>query len=438
MTEQEGAPRREASARARESSTGSPRAAERRRIAKSRMLMGGLGALAIVLTVGGIAAPQVVYALEAANFKTLASDAEAKAVEAAELDQREQSETLLFALRSTEAKELPAKLTGLSISPSEALSNDFKRAIGTSSKQLSTVLKAGGDVKTPAAAVKKATDARDADPSSAHSWFDVDSEQLAFYADIPLEEPTVDLKSGTVTRELVREAKTILSDNDKAVAVLSESVAELSGRNEELARAVAQASQQVVAEAGRASAATLSALDARAEEDAARGLTEAETEAADKLRALANDLEARSKAKIFVELPDGNVQGLAAGTELPAGAVRIPDGDAVRLKYVLSTLQEFAAADVADRTVRAEVQAAREAEAAAAAAAAAAEAQRQRTNAGSGFTWEGSGTTTGEAPAGPNTSTQPDTEAKPGDETGVQPGGETEEEPADEPEADRL
>lgn len=62
----------------------------------------------MLLTTGGIAAPQVLYAREAANFHELADQVNAEAEKAAALAMQAGSEELLLELRSAEVHGLPA------------------------------------------------------------------------------------------------------------------------------------------------------------------------------------------------------------------------------------------------------------------------------------------------------------------------------------------
>lgn len=79
----------------------------------SKALTTSLAVVAVLLTTGGIAAPQVLYAREAANFHELAEQVNAEAENLTQLEMQAGSEELLLELRSAEVHGLPAKLTAL-------------------------------------------------------------------------------------------------------------------------------------------------------------------------------------------------------------------------------------------------------------------------------------------------------------------------------------
>ena len=93
--------------------------AKRRRIT-SRTIMAVLAVIAVLLTAGGIAGPQVVYAYEASRFTDIVRDVDATATQAEDLAALAEAEALLWELRSEESRDLPARLIALSQRPGEA------------------------------------------------------------------------------------------------------------------------------------------------------------------------------------------------------------------------------------------------------------------------------------------------------------------------------
>lgn len=358
--------------------TESPRVLARRRRVTSKALTTSLAVVAVLLTTGGIAAPQVLYAREAANFHELAEQVNVEAEKAAALAMQAGSEELLLELRSAEVHGLPAKLTALTKQADGPLSADFKRAMGAANAELVSAIAVDEVSKGQADAAKKALVAREAEEPDPQTWFDVDSDLLAFYADITPEGVDSVDTSGTVTLERVQQTKRLHAENTKLSEGYAESVAEFSGGNEALHGALAKIQGLVTAEALRVSTVAIDELAKRDTEAEAAGLDpEAErTEEEKQLLAVATELRDRAKATLFVLDSDGKVVGYPEGAQPAEGAMRIPGGPVVQMRYIMPKLQKFVSVYEADRKAAEESEAERAAaEAAAAEAAARAEAQ---------------------------------------------------------------
>ena len=317
----------------------------------SKALTTSLAVVAVLLTTGGIAAPQVLYAREAANFHELAAEVNAVAENAAMLSMQADSEELLLELRSTEAHGLPAKLTALVKGDDGPLSPEFKKQLGTATAALSEALTVGSVPKGNADAAKKALAAREAEEPDPQTWFDVEPELLAFYADISAEGvETVDTK-GTVTLERVQQTKRLHAANTELAAERAEATARLSDENADLAEAIAAVAALTTAEANRVATAALTELDELDAEAELLGVDPEENrlEETTQLRTVATELQKRSSAVVFALDADGKVVGYPEGVEPAEGTMRIPGGPVVQMRYVLPKLQKFITAYVAEK-----------------------------------------------------------------------------------------
>lgn len=327
-----------------------------------------------MLTTGGIAAPQIMYAREASNFHELAAQVNEEAETAASLSQRAASEELLLELRSAEAVGMPAKLAGFAKNTTGALSADFKREIGEAAAAMTAALAVEAVPQANSEIAKKALSAREAELPDPRSWFDVDPDLLAFYADITPEGVVGVDTQGTVTFDRVQEAKRLHETNAKLATAARETVKQFAAENAALAAAVETSDELLTAESQRISAAALAMLAERKQAAELAGLDpEADVPPETvKLAAAASELQKRSSAVMFVVTDAGVVEGLPAGAESPQGAVRIPGGPAVRMRYIGPAFREFLGAYAAETkalTAAAEAAEAAELEAAANAAA---------------------------------------------------------------------
>lgn len=350
----------------------SPRVLARRRRTTSAAVTTSLAIVAVLLTAGGIAAPQIMYAREAANFHGLAADVNRDAKQAATLSQRASAETLLLELRGDEAKALPGKLTALLKHSEGVLSPEFKRDIAEAATQLTEALTVTGVAAANAPAAKKALSAREAELPDPRSWFDIDPELLAYYADLAPEGAESVETDGTITLERVQQVKRLHESNAALAAKHAKAVDRLAEKNAALAEAMTAAEALIVAEAQRAATAILDALPAPVDPAVLeeQGLDPQPAERAEtaKLRAAATELRTRAGAEQFAVTADGAIVGSPAGAEAAEGSMRIPGGAAVRIRYVMPALRELIAAHAADRKAGEAATALAEAEAAEAAA----------------------------------------------------------------------
>ena len=322
--------------------------AKRRRIT-SRTIMAVLAVIAVLLTAGGIAGPQVVYAYEASRFTDIVRDVDASATQAEDLAALAEAEALLWELRSEESRDLPARLIALSQRPGEALSDPFAAELAASADAITSALAPPTKAAKQVRLAEKAAEARASELPDPMSWFDVDGDVLAEFAAI---EPTplarVDSK-GTVTLERVQEARKLLETTQATIASETERIESRSKKNVALSDALDAAATQVSAESTRVSAAALTATATQVAEVVEGTEIAPEVE---QLRLAATDLELAAQVSRFAVTETGEVVGIAPDAELPDGAMVIPGGSSVRLNYLLPRLEAFLGAFDAEAAVR--------------------------------------------------------------------------------------
>ncbi|UTX53532.1 hypothetical protein [Leucobacter aridicollis] len=405
----------------------SPRVVARRRRVTSKALTTSLAIVAVLLTTGGIAAPQVLYAREAATFHELAEQVNAQAEALTQLEMQAGSEQLLLELRSAEVHGLPAKLTAFTKPADGPLSPEFKRALAEATTALSAAIAVDAVPKNHSSAAKKALTAREAEQPDPQNWFDVDADLLAFYADITPEGVEHVDTTGTVTLERVQQTKRLHATNQKLAEDFAVTVDGLSADNTALKAALTEVQELTTTEAQRVAKQIIDELAERDAEAEAAGL-DPEVEKLEETKQLladATDLQARANAAFFVVDGDGKVSGLPEGAEAPEGAMRIPGGPVVQMRYIMPKFQKLIGSYEAERKAVEE----------AAENAAAAEAQQQQdaetpapeTPADPGATNPEPQAGTGGQPSPPATSppvtTPPAPGAGDGDTGGADPGG---------------
>lgn len=317
----------------------------------SKALTTSLAVVAVLLTTGGIAAPQVLYAREAANFHELAEQVNAEAENLTQLEMQAGSEELLLELRSAEVHGLPAKLTTLVKGEGGPLSPEFKRSMTEASAALTAAIAVDAVPKHHSGAAKKALKAREAEEPDPQNWFDVDSELLAFYADITPEGVERVDTSGTVTLERVQQTKRLHAENQKLAEQYAATVDDVSSDNAALTSALTEIQELATAEAQRVAKQITDELAARDAEAEAAGIDpEADKlEETKQLLADATELQARADAALFVIDGDGKVTGLPDGAQAPEGTMRIPGGPVVQLRYIMPKLQKVIGSYEAER-----------------------------------------------------------------------------------------
>lgn len=317
----------------------------------SKALTTSLGVVAVLLTTAGIAAPQVLYAREASNFHELAAEVNAVSENAAMLSVQAESEELLLELRSVEVHGLPAKLNALAKSADGPLTPEFKTQLAGAAEVLADAVAAEKVPKGHAEAATKALAAREAEEPDPQTWFDVEPELLAFYADISAEGVERVDTTGTVTLERVQQTKRLHAENVELSEERAESTARLADENAALSEAIAAIETLTTAEASRVATATLKELDERDAEAELAGIDPElnRLEETEQLRAVATELQKRTAANVFVLDAAGKVIGYPEGAEPAEGTVRIPGGPVVQMRYVLPKLQKFLTAYTVER-----------------------------------------------------------------------------------------
>lgn len=328
----------------------SPLALARRRLVTSRVVMIVLAVIAVVLTVGGIAGPQIVYAREASRFDDLAAQANAAADEAEQLDTLVVAEQLLLELRSKEAEAAVEKMHALSKRASTAIAPEFKKQIGETANELSAALDLDTEIEDADELSAVAIASRQAQQPDPRSWFDVNADQLVSLADIQVADTPRIETEGTVTLERVHEMRQLLSGNEARVDELESAVSKASGKNAKIQAVISRAVTDVTAEMERAAQVTLANIKARDLADPA--LSEADLALAKKLESAANAMRQSVAAETFAVDPSGKIVGFAPGVPLTEGALRIPGGDAIRLKFVVPKLLAYLDAFREDRLAR--------------------------------------------------------------------------------------
>lgn len=323
----------------------------RRRRITSRAMMVFLAVIAVCLAVGGLVAPQVMYAREASNFSKVADEANAAAVEAESARVLKESEQLLLGLRSDEVRALVKPLAEMHKSGSDTFSAEFTSSLADDLSKLTDALAVSPKQDGRADLAARALNARELERPDPGSWFDVDSRQLAVLAAVEVEPARYVDVGGTVTLERVHEARNILQENKNLAAQADAEREELSARNAELRGALEQVAGLVSVEAERMAKALLErAGEPQPEEELLYALeTEEEVrlrEAEDALRASAGQLQRAANTGFFVLDKDDRIVGLAEGEELPEGAIRIPGGEGVRLNYLIPLLEALVEAAV--------------------------------------------------------------------------------------------
>lgn len=350
----------------------SPLKKARRRRVTSRAVMIALSVVAVFLAVGGVLAPQISYAREASRFQDIAEEVNVAADQAESLIALEESERLLFKLRSEEARELVAQTKRWSTSANKDLSPEFKSAMALATTDLETALGKGAVASAESGSMKKAKKARAAEVPDPLTWFDVDATQVMSLADIEVTEELsrADVE-GTVTLERVQETKRMLDSHNRLVETNQAKVDAVHAKNETLSAVVGGITANVVTEAGRTAKATRARIaEAEAAENTQPKVSdEAWRAATDSLASATGALEAALQAEQFAIDQDGQLVGVAVGAEFPANSIRIPGGDAIRLKFIIPEIKKLIAAVEVERKA---VDALREARAAARAAAEAA------------------------------------------------------------------
>lgn len=325
--------------------------ARRRRIS-SRAIMSGLAAVAVILTVGGIAGPQITYALEASRYGEIADEANAHADKAQELESLLKSEQQLLSVRSKELQGQPSAMLDMSEDATEALDPKFKKSIAAAASSIRELR----DDTTPSSGdtmlQKKALEARDLEQPDPQTWFAVAPETFATYADIQ-PKPVKHADTGTtVTLDMVRDTKELVKTNAALVADLQKQYDAEQQKNEELKAAVETAAKLVHDEAARAGKAGAEVISSREGDDAVTGRLPSEAEAAarEALAKSSSALSAAAAATVYAVDKDDKIFAVAEGKPLPDGTVVIPGGPAVQLAYTLPKLEAYVAAFNAEET----------------------------------------------------------------------------------------
>lgn len=322
-----------------------PREKPRRQRVTSRAVMTLLAVVAVLLTAGGIAGPQVVYAVEVLRFNELAQAAEDAADEAESLSVFTTAETLLWKLRSEEVRGVPARLATLGKGEKPALSSGFQTEAAASSEAIAESLAEPLNTGRKNNLAEKATKARGSVAADPKSWFDVDRPTVIDFAAIERKPAARFAENGTVTREQVETVKLLERENAELVEVNSQQLEGAVSKNEALAEAVSTATNQLVTESARTAKSALSELPAPLEELADLMLTpqlqQTHAQLTEDVRRDATTLGAAALVTNFGVDDAGAVIGLAPEADLPEGARAIPGGDAVRLNYLLPKLEKF-------------------------------------------------------------------------------------------------
>ncbi len=184
----------------------------------SRTVMISLGALAAVLIVTGIAAPQVIYLRDAGKYDAFRARAEQLSAQQSDVELRADAARLLQQQQADEASALAKRLRTIGGMPPEVIPAEQASAFATAATALAEAFPKVPDV--PRAHSRSLERRLAAEPQGAPaSWFAVDVSRMVELSDLDPERDSVAKFPAHVSQESLDRVKREIRDTEQALDV---------------------------------------------------------------------------------------------------------------------------------------------------------------------------------------------------------------------------